>query len=279
LSQSLEFLKGVSDQAKANEEALRVAKQNSELLKQIQRAVDPVDAITACAWIDVDLTDKRLADYRNRVVSAIEADTKGVKGMDLRLPDGIRPSITESDGTLDEIAIPRSSPLFPNEKSETLAYYLINYIDFEIRVSDSKVEPDPKKSTQMSFSTAEDSTRADNPSVELTFDLKQKQFGIDALDMRSESKYWENFANILFTVDLVWQVYQYQLSFINGAKFSGRNPDITDLRTKLRLKTMVIYLPRGREFWIRNPQSISDEKSLQSYSFQVPDFLSPNYTP
>jgi hypothetical protein len=273
LSQGLEFLKNAQDQATAAEEALKISRSNAT----IRRAVDPLDSLTATAWLELDFDNPKLTKYRERVASGVEQAIANKTGVDAKLPDGIFVSQSDSSGKIIEVSIPTGSELFPKKDSEALAYYSMRYIDLEVKFFDPASSPPESRINAINENRERalvlDFDTADSPgSVDIIYDVQEKKIKINASSMRSETQYWRNNSDILSIADLVGKTMTIGIRSIVVPSFENpTNEGILELRRQIKLESLLIELPRGRQFWIRQPRQEQGPNSLATYKSIVPD--------
>jgi hypothetical protein len=272
ISQGLEFQMQAQEQHEANEKSLKQAQANTALLEQLSRAVDPLNSFEVWAWVGVDFNTPELAAYGNRVSQAINEALKSAKPEDRYLKNGIVVTSRESDfGKILSVAINPTSPSFPNERTEPVAYYLVRYLDISFRFKKASL-PSPAGEPPIPDLEIDVGTADEPSSVALTYNVEKKQFEIEATSMQANSEFWRNHGNVLAVPDL------YKLgttvAIVSGVGFPPGNPlnaKILKSRRNLSIRVVSIRLPRGRKLWLRNwPQPKLDDDGLSNYDVALP---------
>jgi hypothetical protein len=263
-AQGLELLKQAKDEQQTSAKALEQARENSKVLAQIGRAVDPLDSMAVTAFLDVDLDIPELQGYRDRVLGLIrKAVDSNKKDGDGQFENGIMVSARSGDGPILSVSIRPQTPAYPDKEKEELAYYALSSlgIDFEFYKTrppgpsiDHRVAPE----LAISF---------DSNEVELTYDLARRQFGIFVSSLQTDPKYWRNSGNILAVPDLpgrsllVWQ------GSTNVPRLDDKafTETLEKIKSTFSFRLMLVALPRGRELSFRNWPPVEHDAKGRPY--------------
>lgn len=261
---------------KERQSGLDQQRENAAMLRNIERAVDPLDSLRMSAWLTVDLSDPSVKPYRDRLLTSINQALAVHSGspQDFAMEGGYLSSW--SDNRASQITIDPDGPLFPDSEKEKIAHYLLAKIDITVAFRESRNmngcydEKNINNSLSIDFGSTED----DNNKINIEYDINNNEIGLVLFGAKSESRYWTNNSNILSVTDLIGKEVIISVRSVMVPSLDEGNEErrlVDKMRRHLEIRTVNLELPRGRQVWLRDlkPSSPTNE-GLKSYRVIFP---------
>ena len=191
----------------------------------------------------------------------------------LDLGNGILASRSDKQGHIEQVSFGIESPLFPHSETETLAFYMLRYVDIGFvfrkpRTPTAGSSDHDKEDLSILFGTA------NSTDVKITYDLRTAKFGIDTGEMRVDPKYWYNNKNILSVADLTGGRMTVTLRSIVAPNLGDNvtNATIDKIRSRLMFVSMTLQFSRGRRVTVTTwPTPQYDERGLPFFDLMFPE--------
>lgn len=215
-SQAIEMSLSQAASQRNQERALAQLQANSDILFDIRRSLNPLDDVRASYWLVVELDHPELKSFKTNFL----AEVQELKELWEDHPSTSRisaayPSVRNMDGSVVEITVPQSSPLFPNREEHRFAYTVFEHSDITLRFYREPIEID-----QFPFFGSIDQSRFDkikDPDLEMGFEqnyddgsdksleynFEDQQFLVRGSDIKSDKRYWDNSGEFVSALDLV----------------------------------------------------------------------------
>lgn len=228
--------------------AREASEQTLRIVTDIDRTLNPLKDVRATFWATYPFDQPELAQYRQRLdegVRALLPELRAKHG----IVEGADASVTDSDGSIREISILPSSPLFPNRATERFAYTVLANTFLQIKFYKTPIDVSRLSNP---FTLKPDLTMSFEPSIGKSifqirekYEPKTKKITVYGFEISSDSKYWNSSGKIASVLDLpgcqlVIDVGHTLVSF-----------DEADKRVKPDLATLVLQVADQRGWWLR----------------------------
>jgi len=277
----LELLKGAAQAARTAKQTLEQTQKTARIIDDINRSLHPLKDIEFSFWANVSLQNDELQGYRLRVLREIDAFVENYKKGQKRSPDGVYASISDNNGLPKRVHIPVDSSLFPSRTNEPTAYYLLRYLDYGFAIyrkpiasetftkSPTEVQAGQDPDLEIPIDTSEQNRFG----LGLEYDLESKAYEVRASSIKSDPRYWSSNGSIVSTLDLAGaQIFIFTRS-IMVPSLEGNNSSLLVARGDLRLRTLVMNIAGGQQFWFREHhlKEFSNPNGLKYFVINVPN--------
>jgi hypothetical protein len=274
LLQTLELYKEKKDNQKSALRALAQSQQNNDILRNINRTLNPIKDVYLSYWFEIPTVDPYIKAYTDRIFKDWQAVQKNpVKSLNAY---GIY--VSQTDGrAAKRIDIAANSPFFPSPATEKAVFTALRYLDITVsfvkRPATGKFGQNPRSDLKFPFVSTGITTAGGIGQHRLEFDVKTKKLYLSTYNIYCDPTSWEKTGLILGTTDLPDS--RLTVALLNTMQTADRGTDhaIRAIRSTFKLKTMLFNMSAGTQFWIReNKWKRIDPYGgeLSAYAFDIP---------